>query len=218
MTNIKYYDGFLNITPALSNEEVSFLNNWQKTLGSFFDLIDSTNDLSEKEKNNNLIKEFIGLEFNPKQLWLLKFYYNPLLEFTNDKVIISGETTKGQLRQAISIYHHFFFNDDSFMKRYFNNLDFIKNHSLNGLIEGEIDNKKWVYIVENNNFSSVSCNGIDDYLKRVKNEQFLFKEEKDDDSSKNIDKYFSPKDNLVLYLDLNKTMPKNEIKNKTKKI
>lgn len=206
------YHGELKITPHLSEEEVNFLNTWQKSLCDKFSLLDQIKDDDLKSEYYENVKDFIGLPLDKKQLWVLHFSFNPLISFESDKIIIKGEHKKGQLRDALLIYQHFFFSDDSFLKKYLPNLNFIKPHTFDGIIQSEkfsyaSGHTQWCYIAEKSKIYSVNAKTIQEYLSNPKNYE---KQEKIDKSDERINRYFPKNSPLMSFLSLNvKLEPKN---------
>lgn len=206
------YHGELKLTPALSEEEVQFLNTWQTALAEKFSLLDSTKDDDLKSQYYNNIKDFIGLPLDDKQLWVLHFSFNPLISFEKDKIIIHGEHEKGQLRDALLIYQHFFFSEEPFMTKYLPYLTFMKEHTFDGIIQSEkfsykTGHTQWCYIAEKSEITSVNAKTIDEYLANPK--QFP-KEEKEDKSHDRIERYYPKNSPLMRFLALNvKLEPKN---------
>lgn len=213
------YHGKLKITPALSEEEVQFLNTWQQALGEKLSLLDNNKDNVLKTIYYNHINNFIGLPLDDKQLWLLHFSFNPLIRFEKEHIVIEGEHYKGQLRDSLLIYQHFFFSENPFMKKYLPHLTFIQPHTFNGMIESEKFNHKtghsqWCYLVEKSEIFSVNARTIEEYMKSP----YKFpKEEKEDKTLERIEKYYSTDSPIMRYLSLNvKLEPKKNITKKAK--
>lgn len=213
------YHGELMVTPHFSDEEVTFLNTWQKILANKFLELDSVKDEDTKNQYYDSIKSFIGLPLDDKQLWLLHFSFNPLIFFEKDKIIIKGEHSKGQLRDALLIYQHFFFSEEPFLKAYLPHLKYFKEHTFSGLIESEkfsykTGHTQWCYIAEKSEISSVNAKTIQEYLN---NPRKYPKEEKEDKSWERINKYYPKNSPLMQFLALNiKLEPKNYIVKKAK--
>lgn len=206
------YSGELKITPSLSEEEVNFLNAWQIALAEKFSLLDGTKDDALKSKYYENIKDFIGLPLDDKQLWVLHFSFNPLIRFEKNKIIINGEHNKGQLRDALLIYQHFFFSESPFMKKYLPHLNFMNEHKFDGIIQSEkfsykTGHTQWCYIAKNSEIFSVNAKTIDEY---VANPDKFQKQEKEDKSQERIERYYPSHSPLMQFLALNvKLEPKN---------
>lgn len=205
MTNKLIYKGELEVIPPFSNEEVKFLNTWQNLLAKEFLKLDDIQDNDMKNQHYDNIKSFIGLPLDDKQLWVLEFSFNPLISFTNDKIIINGEHSKGQLRDALLIYQHFFFSEDAFLKKYLPNLNFFNEHKFSGIIESEkysykTGHSKWCYLVENSEISSVNAHTIEEYWD---NPTKYPKDLKEDKSWERINNYYPKNSPLMQFLALN---------------
>lgn len=193
------YHGELQVTPPFSNEEVNFLNTWQNILAKEFLELDNVNNAEIKNQHYDTIKSFIGLPLDEKQLWLLHFAFNPLIKFETDKIIIEGEHTKGQLRDALLMYQHFFFSKDAFLKKYLPHLNFLNEHTFNGIIQAEKYSYKsgytqWCYLAEKSEISSVDATTINEYLA---NPSQYPKEIKEDRCWERINTYY-PKDSPLM--------------------
>jgi hypothetical protein len=68
---------------------------------------------------------------------VLSYSFNPLIKFTKNSIIISGEHEKGQLRDALLIYQRFFFSQEPFMKKCIPDLKFLQEHTFDGIIQFE---------------------------------------------------------------------------------
>lgn len=213
------YHGELKVTPPFSDEEVIFLNTWQKVLAEKFLELDTVKDEDTKNQYYDSIKNFIGLPLDDKQLWLLHFSFNPLISFEKDKIVIEGEHSKGQLRDALLIYQHFFFSEEPFLKAYLPHLQYFKEHVFNGIIQSEkfsykTGHTQWCYIAENSEISSINARTIEEYLAKPKKYP---KEAKEDKSWERISKYYPKNSPLMQFLSLNvKLEPKNHIVKKAK--
>lgn len=212
MNNTLIYEGVLEVTPPFSDEEVKFLNTWQNILAQQFLELDSVTDNDMKNKYYDSIKNFIGLPLDDKQLWVLHFSFNPLIRFEHDKIIIKGEHSKGQLRDALLIYQHFFFSEEPFLKKYLPNLKFLNEHTFDGIIQSEKYSNKtghtqWCYLAEKSKIFSVNAKTSDEYLS---NPGKYLKSVKEDKSDDRINRYYPKNSPLMQFLALNSKL---EVKN-----
>lgn len=197
------YSGFLNITPHLTEQEVSFLNEWQNILNETYSKI-KTKQPDAVQK----IEKFLNFSFTKEQLWTIcEWTYSPMITWNQEGMVIEGEHQKGQLRPAILGYLHFFLGKEPILKNcFYEQLSFLREHTLNGIIDcdkitsdnlynsslgyitTEKSNKQWLYVVENNAVSSVNQCSIDQYLL---NPSLYNKITQEDNCIDKINKYFS---------------------------
>lgn len=220
MKDILIYEGELTITPSLSSKELDFLTTWQNLLAEKFFNLSNTEDNNLRLQYYKDINQFIGLPLDSKQLWVLEFSFNPLIRFEKDKIVVKGESSKGQIRDALLMYHHLFLSEEPFLKKYLPNLDFFQKHDFSGIIQCEKFNHKtghtkWCYIADNSTIYSVNAKTIDDYMSNPKKYPKINKEDK---SEERINKYY-PKDSpLMRFLALNVKLKPKDIHIKRAKI
>ena len=161
------YSGKLYFDKPLSDEELSFLQGWQNKLTEInVDYFPATKE--DREVISERINAHTGIAFNGLQRWAIFQATCPLIEFHKDYIECNGISHKGQLRESIMAYHHFFFSKEAVLKECLD-LSFLKPHNLNGIIEGyrkdERTNKisQWCYVVKDNNFTSVEVPTISLY-------------------------------------------------------
>lgn len=188
------YRGEIFFDKALSEKEVAFLNDWQATLLKYFTKIFDLKNSKTKNKYYQKISDFIGFEMNSKQMWLIEFSFNPSLRFEKDKIVIQGDVHKGQIRDALMLYHHFFFSDDAFMLKYKKGLkEIMQPHIMaHGFIEATKDSfqkgvNHWCYIIQNNDVFSVDTKTFQEY---IQNPLKYHKEDKEDKTMARMNQYF----------------------------
>ena len=188
------YRGEIFFDKHLSEKEVSFLNDWQATLLKNFTKIFDLKNSKTKNKYYQKISDFIGFEMNTKQMWLIEFSFNPSIHFEKDKIVLHGDVHKGQIRDALMLYHHFFFSEDAFMLKYKKGLkDIMQPHIMtHGFIEATKDSiqkgiNHWCYIIKNNDVFSVEAQTFQQY-----NQDPLkyHKEDKEDKTMARMNQYF----------------------------
>lgn len=206
------YHGSLQITPILSHEEVTFLNDWQYLLNDLYEDY-SRGDDADKEKVVAKISNHLGFPLDHHQVWTLFFCYNPLIKFTNDTVNIDGCTIKGQLRPALLAYNHLFLSEHAVLKNaIIQHIPFLKEHVFNGLIDSysdKVDKKtglrkqsQWVYIVKESDIYAVDNMTVSQYLQH---KEKAIINDKDDICMTHLNKYYPP---VIAYGDLNKELQK----------
>ena len=217
------YSGELKIDPPLSQDETDFLNIWQDALLSRFYNLCEMDDHYKSNKNHDTIFEFFNHEFTKPQKWLLKLSASPFISFENDKIVVSGTSEKGQFRDALLLYHHFFFSENPFFSKYLKDFPFSQERKFNGVIEafkeskeyGNLTKTSWCYVAENSAIHSVDAKTIDEY--QADPESFL-KTLKVDKSSKLMDEYFAKNSPLFNFLALDKSLPSKSVNSKKGKI
>lgn len=166
------YSGFLKIDPPLSKNELSFLKKWQSFLKLNY----------KKDRALNIGTELLNLSFTSKSFWILSYAFYPNLKFTKNSIIFSGESPKGNLREAVLMYHHLFLSNKPFFVNSVNS--FFTPHTINGEVFGLKNNVSFKYTVIDSCFFSNSL-------------------EKEDKIPTYLNKYF---DYLIPYLNLQKTL------------
>ena len=186
------YNGYLKFDTPLSEEEVTFLNLWQSLVKKSCD-----NYKEDKEDPNCYvpIEQLLSLFLDKNQKWTLFFCYNPLISFDKNGIIINGESEKGQLREALLAYKHFFIGEDPVLKHCIKDPSILKSHTFSGIIESEqtkhtaggFQHKTWCYIANNSDIYSVQAPTKEIYLDSP--ESFP-KQEKNDTCMEKLDLYF----------------------------
>lgn len=165
------YNGSLVFNTPLSDQECKFLNNWQKLLKNVYEQQSQTSDKQEKANIALQINEAIGIDLTKDQLWTIMFAYNPLISFTNDRILIKGWHKKGQLREALLSYEHLFIGDNPIFTNFlYQDLNFIKKHTFTGIVQAakysdKAHNKEWCYLFEQDYVASIDCESKEKYLK-----------------------------------------------------
>jgi hypothetical protein len=210
------YDGFLTCNPPLTKEEISLLNNWQKSITEIVKAGEENSD------NFSKLDTLIGVDLTKSQRWVLLHYcFSPMISFEENGIKIYGRERKGELRHAITMYFDMFFGKSPFIKNIlYKNFHQIKTREFNGYIKSRrLDPangtaSEWVYLVEKNKFYSISCD-IDSYIKKP-NAKWT-KEEKQDTVLPMFDKYFSKEEfySKIMAL-LNKNFAEENLKKEIK--
>ena len=206
------YNGKLYFDKPLSEEELSFLRIWQNKLSEISSDYRKASSKDLKERISQQINSFSGINFNDNQRWVIFFGMSPMISFEKDYIELSGSSKKGNMREALLAYQHFFLGEDPVLK-YCMGLDFLKEHKFNGIIEsskyenGGVSN--WCYIVENDSIFSVDAPTIAEYQNNPKKWQKI---EKKDTFYDKLILYFPP---LIKYAEVKKSIDKhNELKDK----
>lgn len=205
------YNGKLYFDKPLSPEELNFLQDWQSNLVSINKDYVKAGSKSQRENISEEINGYSGIAFDEKQRWTIFFAMNPMIYFHKDYIELKGSNKKGNLREAIMAYHHFFIGEDAVLKECMD-LNFMKPHNLNGIIEASKKDSststiesKWCYLVENNIFSSIEVDSIKEYEKSPLKFHKIIKE---DTFHQHLARYFPP---LMNYASLKKSIrEKNE--------
>jgi hypothetical protein len=210
------YDGKIYFDKPLDEQELSFLKDWQKTLVELYEEYRDAPAKSDKEAISKKINYYSGIDFNDKQRWVIFFAMSPMIHFHNDYMELKGQSKKGNMREAFMAYHHFFLGEDAVLKECMD-LNFMKVHNLNGIVEAYKEDKygdesRWCYLVENNKVFSIEVPSLKLY---EDNPTIWHKVEKEDTFyQEHLLKYFPP---LMEYASLKKTINKiNEQKEVTK--
>ena len=108
------------------------------------------------------------------------------------------------MREALMAYHHFFLGEDAVLTQCMN-LDFMKVHNLNGIVEAYKKDKdgeesRWCYLVKNNQASSIEAPTIKEYNENPSKWKQINKEDTFYDK---LVRYFPP---LIEYASLKKTI------------
>lgn len=198
------YSGKLYFDIPLNNEELSFLRGWQEKLMEIHKDYFPASKI-DKEIISERINGHTGIAFNGYQRWAIFHAMCPMIEFHKDYMEFNGESLKGNMREAVMAYHHFFLGENAVLKQCLN-LDFLNTHNINGIVEGyrkdEITKRvtQWCYLVKNNQFTSVEVPTIEQYEK----EPFKWKIiHKPDTFYEKLLTYFPP---LMEYADIKKSI------------
>lgn len=193
---MRTYQGKLVFSPPLNNEEFSFFNEWQQLLDKVYREQELYSTKDEKNEVAHQINLFLGANLNDGQLWTIMFAYSPHLTITQNEIVVDGTYKKGQLREALLAYQHFFMGENPILKNYlYDDLHFINQHTLNGAVEAQVYTKEdgytqWCYIFTENETYSVNTATIKKYEEAPTRYPKDFKE---DTLLKHIDRYFSEK-------------------------
>lgn len=207
------YKGKLHFDIPLNDEELEFLQDWQANLVDVYNEYSEAETKSEKEKISKKFNSYTGIDFDEKQRGTIFFGMNPMIHFHHDCIELKGQSKKGNLREALMAYHHFFLGEDAVLKECLD-LSFMKTHNLNGIIESYKDDyktgeSKWCYVVKNNEFSSVDVETIKEYEENPKKWDVTVKEDTFYDK---LALYFPP---LMSFAALKKSIrEKNELSSK----
>ena len=188
------YQGKLVFYPPLNNEEYLFFNKWQNLLNKIYNEQSLCSSKDEKNEVANQINTFLGSNLNDGQLWTITFAYSPHLTITHDEIVVDGTYKKGQLREALLAYEHFFIGKNPLLKNYlYEGLQFINEHKLIGQVEAQSYNNKdgynqWCYIFTGQETYSVNTATIKKYNE---NPNRYPKDFKEDTLEKHILSYFS---------------------------
>lgn len=162
------YKGKLNFDAPLSKEELEFLNDWQNKLVEIYKEYWNTTNKDDREIISQKINGYSGISFNDKQRWAIFFAMSPMIHFEEDGIVLKGQSKKGNMREALMAYHHFFLSEDAVLKECMN-LSFLKPHNFSGIVEAYKKDKvtdyesNWCYIAENNQIYSVDAVNIKEY-------------------------------------------------------
>ncbi|NCQ51486.1 hypothetical protein GW796_06245 [archaeon] len=160
------YKGKLTFDVPLSDSELFFLTDWQKKL------VDINNEYiasskSEKEEVSQKINSYSGLNFTKEQRWAIFYAMSPMIHFKKDCIQLKGSSKKGNMREALMAYYHFFLGDGAVLKECMH-VDVLKQHKFSGIVEAHKityngAESRWCYLVEDNNVSSVNASSIKEY-------------------------------------------------------
>jgi hypothetical protein len=208
------YNGKFYFDKELSTKELEFLSEWQQKLTEIqSEYLNVT--ISEKEDVSKKINTYSSIDFDAKQRWAIFFGMSPMIYFHKDCIELKGQSKKGNMREALLAYHHFFLSENSVLTQCMN-LDFMKPHQFSGIVEAEKWSKgiksNWCYLSENSNISSISSPTINDYKKSPKK---WIKIDKEDTFYDKLVLYFPP---LIEYAKIKKSITSiNEKKDIEKK-
>jgi hypothetical protein len=206
------YTGFIELTPHLCEDEVVFLNNWQNRLNSIYHR--HINDYGGSRNFKNLstdltceIDSFLGLSLSKEQHWTIMFCFSPMIHFSQEGIMVYGSDKKGQFRDAVLAYQHFFLGETSVLRdACYEHLSFIKQHAMNGIISCEntapkdlSSTGKWCYLIEDNIIGSVNAPDAQAWLARPEKYEVI---EKEDTTFDKLSRYFPP---LMLYAKINRS-------------
>lgn len=209
------YTGMIKLTPHLSPDEVEFLNNWQTKLNSIYHrhIYDNYGSRNFKNLSTDLtceIDHFLGLSLDKNQHWTILFCFSPMVHFTEQGMDIYGSDEKGQFREALLAYQHFFMGEQPVLRdACYEHLSFIQSHSMNGIISCEntkLHDKssgKWCYLVKDNEIVAVDAPNAQTWLKNPDKYPVIHKE---DTTKEKLDKYFPP---LIQYARINRSTLEN---------
>lgn len=201
------YDGKLYFDKPLNDEELSFLRGWQEKLMEINEDYFPASK-AEREVISERINGHTGIAFDGYQRWAIFHAMCPMIEFHKDCIEFSGSSIKGNMREAVMAYHHFFLGEDAVLKQCLD-LNFLSVHKLSGIVEGWRRDERtrevteWCYIVENNQFKSVNAPTVEEYEKDPLKWKIDVKEDTFYDK---LVKYFPP---LMEYADIKKSI--NEV-------
>jgi hypothetical protein len=205
------YTGTIQLTPHLNQDEVEFLNNWQNKLYSIYHrhIHEYSGSRNFKNLSSDLtceIEHFLGLSLDKNQHWTILFCFSPMIHFTEQGMDIYGSDEKGQFREALLAYQHFFMGEQAVLRdACYEHLSFIQSHVMNGIISCENtklhDNSsgKWCYLVKDNQIVSVDAPNAQAWLKNPNKYPEMYKE---DTTKEKLDKYFPP---LIQYARINRS-------------
>jgi hypothetical protein len=201
------YSGKLYFDKPLNDKELSFLRGWQEKLMEINeDYFPATK--AEKEIISERINGHTGIAFSGYQRWAIFYAMCPMIEFHKDCIEFDGSSLKGNMREAVMAYHHFFLGENAVLKQCLD-LNFLSVHSLSGIVEGwrKDENNgrvsQWCYVVDNNQFTSVEVPTIKEYEKDPLKWKITYKP---DTFYEKLLTYFPP---LMEYADIKKSI--NEV-------
>ncbi len=197
------YNGKLFFNNPLNDKEVVFLNAWQKKLTDIYEKYSKSPSKDEKENISSQLDSFSGISLTKEQKWTIFFAMSPMIKFTNDYILVKGEHQKGNIREAILAYKHFFIGENPVIAECMN-FRFSSARQLNGIIECEKRQNdtqtKWCYLFENNNVYSIDAINKKEYQKEPSNYEKILKE---DTFKIKLEKYFPP---IIAYASLKKQL------------
>ncbi len=207
------YNGKLFFDKPLNDEEVIFLNNWQNKLFEIYEKYSGTITKAEKEKVSSELDVFSGINLSKEQKWTIFFAMSPMIKFTNDYILVKGSHKKGNIREAILAYQHFFLGENPVIAECMN-FKFSSSKKIEGFIECKKkklnEETSWCYLFENNQVYSVEVAS----KKIYDNHPSLFEKILKEDTFKvKLDKYFPP---IIAYANLKKLL-NNKEENGTKR-
>ncbi len=204
------YNGKLNFDVPLNDQELEFLTDWQNKLVETNNSFWSTQNKNKREEISEKFNAYAGINFDPKQRWAIFYGMNPMIHFHKDYIELNGQSKKGNLREVLLAYHHFFIGKDAVFKECMD-LQFLKEHNFSGIIESykrDVRNleSRWCYVVNNNDFKSVDSPTIKDYQSNPNRWPATTKE---DTFYANLVKYFPP---LLQYARIKKSVRETQEK------
>lgn len=197
------YKGCLYFDKSLDSQELEFLSAWQSKLEELYKEYFSTSKKTEREEISLKLNTYCGINFDSYQRWAIFFAMSPMISFEHDKIVLEGKNKKGNLREALLAYKHFFLNDNAVLKECLE-LDYLKPHNFSGIIEGQktVDGvaTNWCYLFENNQVYSIDAPNIEQYNLNPNKWDKIFKEDTFQDK---LNKYFPP---LINYANTRKSI------------
>lgn len=201
------YKGKLFFKTPLTDEAVQFLNEWQQNLVDTYNEYRDAVTKAEKETVSLKLNTYSGINFSAQQRWAIYFAMSPMITFQNDCVSIKGSNRKGNIREAVLAYQHFFFSDVGVLKQCLGT-EFIEPNQISGIVEcskKQNDTKtQWCYLFKNNQVYSIDSATIKEYEKTPNNFHLELKE---DTFHEKLLKYFPP---LLEYAKLKSSLAKNK--------
>ncbi len=197
------YNGKLFLNHSLTDEEVHFLNSWQKKLTDIYEKYNKASSKNEKEAISSELDSFSGISLTKEQKWTIFFAMSPMIKFTNKYILVKGEHKKGNIREAILAYNHFFLGENPIMAECMN-FRFSSQKQINGIIECEKtqneETTKWCYLFEDGQVYSIDATNKRDYQKNPYHYEKILKE---DTFKVKLEKYFPP---IIAYASLKKQL------------
>lgn len=198
------YNGKIFFDNPLNNKEIEFLQNWQAKLVEINNEYRQAGTKQSKETISEKINTYSGIDFDDKQRWAIFFAMSPMIYFHKDCIELKGQSPKGNMREALMAYHHFFIGNDAVLKECMD-LNFLKTHNFSGIVESWKkdkygDESQWCYLAQNNKISSIDAPTIKDYYE---NPDKWTKIEKEDTFYDKLVMYFPP---LMNYASLKKSI------------
>lgn len=207
------YNGKLFFNKPLNDEEVFFLNDWQNKLTEIYEKYGKAVTKIEKEQISSELDSFSGINLNKEQKWTIFFAMSPMISFKSDYILIKGTNKKGNIREAILAYQHFFLGENPVMAECMN-FKFSEPREIQGIIECKKkkydEETHWCYLFENKQIYSIEVANKKLY---DKNPDLFEKNLKEDTFKSKLDKYFPP---IIAYATLKKQL-NNQEANTTKR-
>jgi hypothetical protein len=198
------YSGKLYFDTPLNDKELSFLRGWQDKLMEIHEDYFPASK-AEKEIISERINGHTGIAFDGYQRWAIFHAMCPMIEFHKNYIEFEGSSLKGNMREAVMAYHHFFLGEDAVLKQCLD-LDFLNVHNMNGIVEGWRKDEntarvtQWCYLVKNNQFTSVEVPTIKEYEENPLKWKVIYK---NDTFYEKLLNYFPP---LMEYADIKKSI------------
>jgi hypothetical protein len=197
------YNGKLFFDTPLTDDEVSFLNSWQQKLVDIYEKYSKAATKKEKEEISAELDTFSGISLSNEQKWTIFFAMSPMIKFTNKYISVKGAHKKGNIREAILSYQHFFLGENPVIAECMN-FKFGSAKTLTGIIECEKkqyeEKTNWCYLFENNQIYSIDATNKKTFETTP---QLYEKALKEDTFKVKLDKYFPP---IIAYATLKKQL------------